>query len=192
MFFQFLFTGLLSKLHTNKRLHPNQSQQDSRQHFQTGLLHGGSSSATIPPVKELHRLLTAIVYIAKQHSIATSSHGTYRSALKKFFIFLRETNLTMDLVLSSSRKAHKFICWYVSWLFARKNFQCSSITTYLAGLQFHINNTFSSPISIWHKELHRVLAGFRRLQVLEAPIFNKAKLPFTRALILLAQFKVLD
>ena len=86
---------------------------------------------------------------------------------------------------------HYYTCWYVSWLFALHNFQCSSITTYLAALQFHVSNTFNSPYTIWHKGLHQVLKGFLRIQTTEAPIFNKTKLPFTRDLIQYAQHHVL-
>ena len=65
------------------------------------------------------------------------------------------------------------------------------ITTYLAALQFHVANTFNSPYTIWHKGLHQVLKGFLRIQTIEAPIFNKTKLPFTRDLIQYAQHHVL-
>ena len=93
--------------------------------------------------------------------------------------------------MSTQASIHYYTCWYVSWLFAINNFQCTSITTYLAALQFHVTNSFNSPFTIWHKGLHQVLKGFLRIQCIETPAFNKAKLPFTRDLILLAQRSIL-
>ena len=93
--------------------------------------------------------------------------------------------------LSSQEVVHYYTTLYVSWLYGFNNFQHSSLTTYLAGLQFHITNTYCSNFTIWHPALHRVLAGFYRLQSIEVPVFNRSKLPFTRQLIIFAQRFVL-
>lgn len=45
---------------------------------------------------------------------------------------------------------------------------------------------------MWHPKLHRFLKGLFREQCVEMPIFNRIKLPFTRALILISQVKVLS
>jgi hypothetical protein len=145
----------------------------------------------LPSHTNLHVLLTALVHALRQQSIADSSHSTYASAFRKFQTFLGLMNVSLDHFLSSLQTVQSYTTCYVAWLFCLQDFQVSSITTYLASLQFHISNTFNSSFTIWHPALHRLLQGCTRLQNIEQPLFNRAKLPFSRALILFGQLHVL-
>lgn len=80
---------------------------------------------------------------------------------------------------------------YAVFLFVIDKLQTSTITTYLAGLQHHLV-TNDVPQTVWSPALSQVLQGFRRDEAIYLPQNKKIKLPFTRALILVAFHKFIQ
>lgn len=96
------------------------------------------------------------------------------------------------MFIATEQNVHNFAILFAVWMFTCKGLQHKTILTYLCGLQFHLSSSIHSPFSVWHPKLYRILKGLFRDQCAEMPIFNRIKLPFSRALILIAQTKVLS
>ena len=83
-------------------------------------------------------------------------------------------------------------CKFAAWMFFMRGLAYSTIKTYIAAVSFTLFVNNLSPGSLWHLKLNKIVKGIERNCASEKPIFNRTKLPFTRAMIALALVNVLD
>ena len=67
----------------------------------------------------------------------------------------------------------------------------STITTYLAGLQFYLHS-MDYPVSIWSPALHQCMKGLQKLDFAATPLSQRVKLPFTLSLIFTCHHEVIS
>jgi len=74
---------------------------------------------------------------------------------------------------------------FVTYLSMVTSLKLSTITTYFAGVQHHLVMN-DVPKSVWSKNLHQVMKGYERKEALFSLMNERAKIPFTRHMILFA------
>lgn len=74
---------------------------------------------------------------------------------------------------------------FVFYLFAIENLLVSTITTYLAGVQYHLT-MMDSGLTVWSPKLHQLIKGSQRDEADFIPAHKRLKEPFTRQMILAA------
>lgn len=91
----------------------------------------------------------------------------------------------------STQLLYQVACQFAAYLFLFRGLQPSTIRTYLSGVNHHLSTADVISGSIWTPQLNQVLRGIDRLTSFESALINRAKLPFTLPLILLARDQVL-
>jgi hypothetical protein len=81
---------------------------------------------------------------------------------------------------------------YVSYLFILEKLACSTVKTYVAGLQFYLFSNDYITNSIWSPRLNQCLKGFFRQESVEKPLSGKHKLPFTLSMIFWAHDNIIS
>ena len=112
-------------------------------------------------------------------SIAPSTHQTYHSALKRFYLFCSQFNVVSPFPVSED-----ILCYFSSYL-ATQHISPQSIKTYPAGIR-HMQVTLGLPEPRSISSLPRlrlVQAGIQRTHSEQAPQPTRVRLPITPAIL---------
>lgn len=94
-------------------------------------------------------------------------------------------------VTSNERLYHVEARRFAAYLFYVKGLQHSTITNYVQGVSTSFNLAGLTEFRIWNAPLKQVLSGIKRNNARETPLSMRHKLPFTRALVIIAHEVVL-
>lgn len=108
---------------------------------------------------------------------------------RQFCEFLKVCQVTVHNI-SLPRLSH-IVCCFAAYLFFFRGLQPSSIRSYISGVNHQLNLANIIPGSIWTSILNQVMRGIDRQTSIETPLINRAKLPFSLPLILLARSETL-
>lgn len=81
---------------------------------------------------------------------------------------------------------------FAAYLFFFRGLQPATIRSYIQGTDHHLRMLNIIPGSVYHPTLNQVLRGIDRQTSFETALINRAKLPFSLPLILLARSKILQ
>jgi len=170
---------------TNKTVHQIRGEPGRRRNFQEKI---SELRKVTPILRDLtsFEILTAISKEARLNCVSNSTVITYSTGIRSFLAFLAIFSFTLESVMLDLPDVWRVIMVnFVTYLFVVTNLKLSTITTYLAGVQHHLVMN-DVPKSVWSKNLHQVMKGYERKEAIFSPMNERAKIPFTRHMILVA------
>ena len=108
---------------------------------------------------------------------------------KQFCAFLGVAKITTSGMSLTELLA--VMCVFAAYLFFFRGLQPATIRNYVQGTDHHLRMLNIIPGSVYHPALNQTLRGIDRQTSFETALINRAKLPFSLPLILLARLKLL-
>ena len=108
---------------------------------------------------------------------------------KQFCTFLGVAKITTSGMSLTELLA--IMCVFAAYLFFFRGLQPATIRSYVQGTDHHLRMLNIIPGSVYHPALNQTLRGIDRQTSFETALINRAKLPFSLPLILLARSKIL-
>jgi len=130
------------------------------------------------------------VQVLRESSVGDDSNKTYNVGFNQFCIFLvvariTVTGMTVPDILS-------VICSFAAYSFFFRGLAPNTIRSYIQGVDHHLKMSNIISGTVWHPALNQTLRGIDRQASFETALINRAKLPFSLPLILMARSNVLS
>jgi hypothetical protein len=188
--FKFFDAGRIQRLLPVERVHPIGGQLRSGCNIQEKVQPPRVVQyPSLPSGTGAHKLLSHAVQVLRESAVGESSKVTYHVGFKQFCTFLGVAKITTSGMSLTELLA--IMCVFAAYLFFFRGLQPATIRSYVQGTDHHLRMLNIIPGSVYHPALNQTLRGIDRQTSFETALINRAKLPFSLPLILLARSKIL-
>ena len=183
-------SGRVARLLPVEGVHSVQGQSSGRRNIETATRPPGTSSyPSLPTGKGVGDLLSRAVQVLRESSVGDASNATYDVGFNQFGLFLVVARIAVAGLLVPELLA--VICKFAAYLFMFRGLAPNTIRSYIQGVDHHLKMANIISGTVWHPALNQTLRGIDRQASFETALINRAKLPFSLSLILLARSNVL-
>lgn len=127
--------------------------------------------------------------VLRESSVGDASNATYDVGFNQFGLFLVVARIAVAGLVVPELLA--VICKFAAYLFMFRGLAPNTIRSYIQGVDHHLKMANIISGTVWHPALNQTLRGIDRQASFETALINRAKLPFSLSLILLARSNVL-